>query len=85
VSNDPNAIGYISLGLVDIGEKPVKPLCLNGVAPTYDNARNGSYDLTRPFLLVMREAPSGLAEDFIDFVLSEAGRRILRHEGLIVQ
>ena len=83
VSDDPNAIGYISLGLVEEGEKPVKALRLQGVEATRANIINGSYALSRPFLFVANGEPEGPAKGFIEFVLSPEGRRILTAEGLI--
>lgn len=80
VAGDPDAIGYISLGLVD---DTVKALALDGVAATWENVVNGSYTLYRPFLFVSREAPAGKVQDFIDFVLSPEGQEILTAEGLI--
>ena len=83
VSDDPDAIGFISLGLVEQGEKPVKALSLEGVLATRENILSGAYTLSRPFLFVAREEPTGPAMDFIAFILSEEGRRILTAEGLI--
>jgi len=83
VSDDPNAIGFISLGLVDEGEKPVKALRLQGAAATRENVINGTYTLFRPFLFVARGEPEGPAMAFIEFILSPEGRRILEAEGLV--
>lgn len=80
VSDDPNAIGFISLGLVN---ENVKALELGGVAATRENVENGSYNLSRPFLFVTLSKPTGLAKDFIDFILSRDGQKILINEGLI--
>jgi len=80
VSGDVNSIGFISLGLAD---HSVKTLHLNGVAPTLENVINGSYSLWRPFLLVTENEPSGLTKEFIDYILSEQGQKILINEGLI--
>ena len=85
VADDPNAIGFISLGLVEVGERPVKALSLDGVYPTRENVVGGSYNLTRPFLFVSNGEPSGATKEFIDFVLSARGREILSAEGLIVE
>ena len=85
VADDPNSIGFISLGLVEVGEKPVKALRLNGVEPTRENVADGSYPLFRPFLFVAGSAPSGSAADFVEFILSPEGRRILAGEGLITE
>ena len=83
VADDPHSIGFISLGLVDIGEKPVKAVQLDGVVPTRENVINGSYPLYRPFLFVTVSEPTGAVREFIDYVLSPTGKRILADEGLI--
>ena len=80
VADDPAAIGFISLGLVN---STVKALELDGIAATRDNVVNGSYRLTRPFLFVARSEPVGKAMQFVDFVLSDVGRQILDTEGLV--
>jgi phosphate transport system substrate-binding protein len=85
VSDDVNAIGFISLGLVDPekGQKLVKALQLDGVEATAENIMNGSYKLFRPFLFVTLGEPDGLTKQFIDFVLSPEGQQVLINEGLI--
>jgi len=85
VADDADAVGFISLGLVEEGEKPVKALRLNGVAAARENVANGSYTLFRPFLFVANGEPKGPAMDFIEFVLSPEGRRILTKEGLVTE
>jgi phosphate transport system substrate-binding protein len=80
VADDPNAIGFISLGLVD---KTVTALQLGGVAATRENVINGSYGLSRPFLFMTRGEPAGQARQFIDFTLSAEGQKLLTAEGLI--
>ena len=80
VSSDKNAIGFVSLGLVD---KTVKALELQGVAATWDNIKDGTYALSRPFLFVTDGEPTEHVKEFIDFVLSEEGQQILIKEGLI--
>lgn len=80
VKDDPNAIGYISLGLVN---ENVRALHLEGVAATRENVLNGSYNLTRPFLFVASSQPTGIAKQFIDFTISPEGQTILSSEGLI--
>ncbi|MCL2109130.1 MAG: phosphate ABC transporter substrate-binding protein [Oscillospiraceae bacterium] len=86
VAGNSNAIGFISLGLVDYeGLEPVKALELEGVAPTQENVLAGEYNLYRPFLFVAAEEPLGDSPTrlFIDFVLSEDGQNLLKGEGLI--
>ena len=80
VAQDRYSIGYLSLGLVN---ESVKALSLDGIEPTFDSASSGKYPLVRPFLFVLKSEPQGLAKQFIDYVLSEEGQRILREEGLV--
>ena len=80
VSSDPNAIGYISLGLVN---DKVRALRISGVEPDQANIENGSYTLVRPFLFVFNGEPKGEAKPFLEFVLSRGAQEILRKEGLV--
>jgi phosphate transport system substrate-binding protein len=80
VAHDPFSIGFISLGLVN---EQVRALTLDGVEASEANILNNSYKLVRPFLFLTREEPSGLAKEFIDFVLSEEGQNLIKKEGLI--
>ena len=67
VELDPDAIGFISLGLVK--EYNVKAVNLDGITPTHANVANGSYLLSRPFLFVTKGVSTGKARQFIDFIL----------------
>jgi phosphate transport system substrate-binding protein len=80
VAGDPNAIGYISAGLVD---DRVKALAIDGVLPTREDIKSHAYKLTRRFLLVARAEPAGPSKDFVDYVLSSHGQGILEAEGLV--
>jgi phosphate transport system substrate-binding protein len=80
VANDPYSIGFISLGLVN---DEVRALSLDGVEASEANILNHGYKLVRPFLFLTREEPSGVAKEFIDFVLSAEGQDLIKKEGLI--
>jgi phosphate transport system substrate-binding protein len=80
VADDPGAIGYISLGLVD---NTVKALDLGGIIPSRENVVNGTYNLSRPFLFLTLKEPTGPVKDFIDFTMSPEGQKILYDQGLI--
>ncbi|MGF7145545.1 phosphate transport system substrate-binding protein [Anaerotaenia torta] len=80
VADDPNAIGFISLGLVNDN---VKALHIAGIEATRENIMNGSYSMSRPFLFVTNGEPTGLAKSFLEFTLSSEGQKLLSHEGLI--
>ena len=81
VADDPAAIGYISLGLVD---STVKALDLGGIVPSRAHVVDGTYNLSRPFLFLSLKPPEGLVKDFIDFTMSAEGQKILYDQGLII-
>jgi len=80
VAGDPNAIGYISLGLVN---EKVKALNVSGVEPNLKNIISGRYRLVRPFLFVFNGSPKGEANSFLEFVLSPEAQELLQKEGLV--
>ncbi|MCX5642343.1 MAG: phosphate ABC transporter substrate-binding protein [Candidatus Omnitrophica bacterium] len=80
VAGDPNAIGYISLGLVD---KRVKPLAIDNILPTVETIKNGNYKIVRRFLFVLKTRNNPLSEDFIKFCLSPEGQNLVAKKGLI--
>jgi phosphate transport system substrate-binding protein len=80
VAGDKNAIGYISMASLD---DTVKVLAVDGVRPTVETVKADQYKISRPFLYVSTDEPVGLTRAFIDFVLSDAGQRILEDEGAV--
>jgi phosphate transport system substrate-binding protein len=80
VADDPNAIGYISLGLVN---DRVKALKIDGVEANVENIKKHRYNFVRPFLFVFKTRPQGMARDFLDYILSSEGQKLLVQEGLV--
>jgi phosphate transport system substrate-binding protein len=74
VRNNINAIGYISLGSLDTS---VKALKINGAEPTAENIKNGTYEISRPFVIATKGEATGLKKDFIDFILSKEGQEVV--------
>jgi len=83
VADDKYSIGFISLGLVDVGQRPVVALQIDGVEASRYNIENGQYRLFRPFVLVAENEPTGPVMEFIEYIRSPEGQRILSDEGLI--
>jgi phosphate transport system substrate-binding protein len=82
VAQDPNAIGYISLGIVD---PTVKALAIDSVEPSVVHVEAGTYKLVRPFLLVWRKGQplSPLGEAFVGYVMGAEGQSELIKAGLV--
>jgi len=74
VAEHPEALGYVSMGHVS---EEVKVLEIEGMAPTPQSVRQGSYHLLRPLFLITRGEPTDEIKGFIDFVLSPAGQPIV--------
>lgn len=81
VSQDKEAIGYISLGSLN---DTVKALKIEGVEATEENIVNGTYKISRPFNLAFKEAEiNDLAKDFLKFCLSEEAQALTLEEGYV--
>lgn len=74
ISNDPYAIGYLSLGSMN---DTVKGLAVDGITATAEHIKDGTYPVRRSFVVAVREDTSALARDFIDFILSAEGQDIV--------
>jgi phosphate transport system substrate-binding protein len=78
-----HAIGMTSMTVVEQSGGKVKALTLNGVSPTPENVRKGSYFLTRDFLFVIKAEPAPAVKKFLDFVLSPEGDRVISANGAV--
>lgn len=80
VSGNTNAIGYVSLGSLSSDVKAIK---VDGVEPSVDDIKNGSYAVSRPFNIVTKAEVSDLAKDFITYIESSDGQAVIEDEGYI--
>ena len=82
VAQNPNAIGYASLAAV---KETVKAVSVDGVAPSEETVKDGSYTVQRPFVLVTRtdEALSEDAQKFFDFATSAEAAEIIASAGAV--
>lgn len=80
VAGDESSIGYISLGALNPTVKAVK---VGGVEATADNVKNGSYKLSRPFNIATKGTPNELSQDFINYIMSADGQKIVEDNGYI--
>lgn len=80
VEGNKNAIGYLSLGSL---RDSVKTLKIDGVEASAENVKNGSYQISRPFNIATKDDLSALGSDFISFILSEEGQKVVEDAGYI--
>lgn len=80
IAQDPNAVGYVGIGHLD---KSIRGLSVEGMAPSQENAANGSYTVTRLLYMNTRGEPQGLTKAFVDYIYSPDGREIVAKAGYI--
>lgn len=80
VAGDVNAIGYISLGSLNDTVKAVK---IDGAEATAENIESGSYKVVRPFNIAVKDDVSEAAQDFINYIMSEDGQKVVEDNGYI--
>lgn len=80
VAETPGAIGYVGLGYLS---EDVKALKIEGVMPSENTVRSGEYKLARPLYMYTNGAPKGLVKDFIDFILSIDGQKLVKEVGFV--
>ena len=84
--NRNSAIGYSYRYYVSgiVGNPDVKILKINGVEPTDENIRNGSYPIRTPIYAVTYEGQENEnVETFLDWVLGPQGQELLEKSGYV--
>ena len=80
VAKTPGAIGYVGLGYLSA---KVKAIAIDGGAPSKEAVRSGKYPLARSLFMYTNGEPKCLVKDFIDFVLSEEGQKLVEEIGFV--
>jgi phosphate transport system substrate-binding protein len=86
VSKTPSAIGYSGMGyaipevkMLKVSKHRGEP----GVAPTVENARNGSYPITRPLQIYVIGEPQGAVQTYLSWILSKDGQLVVLNLGYV--
>jgi phosphate transport system substrate-binding protein len=86
VSRTPTAIGYSGMGYTTPEVKMLKVSRHRGepgVAPTVKSASDGSYPITRPLQIYVIGKPTGNVKDYLDWILSPAGQKVVLETGYV--
>lgn len=84
VVSTPGAIGYVSL---DVLNDTVQTLSLDGVEPTEENIKTGSYLLSRPFVMATKgeiSSQNKAVREMFAYLKSEEGQELIEAVGLII-
>jgi phosphate transport system substrate-binding protein len=85
IAQTPGSIGYVSIGFVSTDVKPL-PIWYNAqkfVTPTLENVKTKTYPISRDLYVITNGKPTGLAGDFISYILSPEGQKIVADEGYV--
>ena len=85
VAQTPGSIGYVSIGFVSNDVKAL-PIWYNAdriVAPSLATVKDKSYPVSRELYVITNGRPSGLTADFIQYILSTEGQKIVDDEGYV--
>ncbi len=80
VAGDLYSIGYISLGSLN---DTIKAIQIDGVDASVENIKNGTYKVARPFNIATKADLSENAQDFIAFIMSAEGQKVVEENGYI--
>jgi phosphate transport system substrate-binding protein len=79
-----NAIGYSGLAYATDSVRMVPVIKKSGapaVVPSNDTVIDGSYPIARPLFMYTNGEPTGATKTFLDWILSDAGQRVLQAHG----
>jgi phosphate transport system substrate-binding protein len=85
VTQTPGSIGYVSIGFVSKNVKAL-PIWYNFdkiIAPTLGNVKSKTYPVSRDLYVVTNGQSTGLTGDFIKYILSPEGQKIVADEGYV--
>lgn len=82
IAGNTGAIGYVSLGSLN---DTVKAVNIDGAEASVDAIKAGEYKVARPFNIAVKDGLSDVASDFITFIMSEDGQKVVEDNGYISQ
>jgi len=80
VSKTPGAIGYVGIGYIT---EAVKAVPVEGISASKISVLTGTYPYSRPLFMYTNGAPKGKIKEFVDFILSKDGQKIVEEEGFV--
>src|SRR5438034_4091227 len=81
VSKNPNGVGYV--GLAYTKASGIKVVGIDGAMPSKESVLGKAYPYARPTFYYTNGEPSGLAKQFVDFTISDAGQKIVEQVGFV--
>jgi len=85
VAQTPGAIGYVSIGFLSPDVKAL-PIWYNAdkiITPSISTVKDKTYPVSRDLYMITNGQPTGLTKDYIDFILSADGQKIVADQGYV--
>lgn len=83
VMDNADAIGYVSVGLVEQNKGKIGVLSVEGVMPTVENIAGGNYKIARPLIIIAKANPDDREQQFLNYLQSEKGVKTLSSMGFV--
>ncbi|MGC9530307.1 MAG: phosphate ABC transporter substrate-binding protein [Candidatus Bipolaricaulaceae bacterium] len=86
VARTPGAIGYVGLGYLNPSIKPLAVAAEEGgsyVLPSEETLIDGTYSIARPLYMITDSFPKGAVRQFISFILSDEGQKLVKEAGYV--
>ena len=84
VAGNRYAIGYVGLGYLSDDVKGIRIISKGTpVEPSVATVLSGQYPISRSLYMLTNGEPSGLAKDYLDFLVSTEGQLIVTKEGFV--
>jgi len=81
VGKNPNGVGYV--GLAYTKASGIKVVAIDDATPSKESVLAKKYPYARPTFYYTNGEPSGLAKEFVDFTVSDAGQKIVEQVGFV--
>src|SRR2546429_5095309 len=81
VGKNPNGVGYV--GLAYTKASGIKIVPIDGAMPSKESVLGKAYPYARPTFYYTNGEPTGLAKQFVDFTISDAGQKIVGQVGFV--
>jgi phosphate transport system substrate-binding protein len=85
VAQTPGAIGYVSIGYLSSDVKAV-PIWYNAdkiISPSEETVKDGTYPISRSLYMITNGEPTGLAKEYLDYILSADGQKVVSEQGYV--
>src|SRR5215831_3912303 len=81
VGKNPNGAGYV--GLAYTKASGIKVIAIDGAVPSKESVLGKTYPYARPTFYYTNGDPNGVAKQFVDFTISDAGQKIVEQVGFV--